>query len=80
MDESLTTYDEWCRQRHALLAEGGIWVVPRSGLEFTRRGERFVLTGMMPGYDPDEQEADLLLIQAHFASAGITVSDERIKA
>ncbi len=38
----------WCRQRFALMAEGGVWAVPRSGLVFTRRGGALVLTGRMP--------------------------------
>lgn len=71
-------YVNWCRNQLRMLADGGIWVVPRSGLEFTRRGNRLVLTGMFPGdYEQVEQEADLILIQEQFRLAGITVSDER---
>ncbi len=41
----------WCRQRFAEMSEGGIWAVPRSGLIFTRRGERLILTSRMPWTD-----------------------------
>lgn len=38
----------WCRQHFSLMADGGIWGVPRSGLIFTRRGDKLVLIDAMP--------------------------------
>ncbi len=41
----------WCRQRFALMRDGAVWAVPRSGLIFTRRGDVLILTSRMPWTD-----------------------------
>ena len=41
----------WCRQHFALMGEGGVWAVPRSGLVFTKRDGALVLTARMPWTD-----------------------------
>jgi hypothetical protein len=41
----------WCRRQFAILAEGGIWGVPRNGLMFQRRGNKLVNFDRMP-FDP----------------------------
>ncbi len=38
----------WCRQRFTMMRDGAIWAVPRSGLIFTRRDNKLVLTSTMP--------------------------------
>jgi hypothetical protein len=76
---------EWSRQQFHLLAVGGVWGVPRSGLVFTRTGEdTLALTEVMP-YDPampvtarrlfDQQAGDFLAIQGYMKRAGITTHD-----
>lgn len=44
-------WDAWCRQHFAMMREGGIWGVPRSGLVFVKRAGELVLTGRMPWSD-----------------------------
>ena len=46
----------WCAQHFAMMADGGVWAVPRSGLIFTRRGGGLVLTARMP-WTPELAEA-----------------------
>lgn len=76
---------EWCKNTFAMMAEGGIWGIPRSGLIFTRRGDELVLTSSMP-YDPAmpiteeqllaQQAKEFDSVQQHFGAAGITVTKE----
>lgn len=78
-------YTIWCRNLFESLREGGIWTVPRSGLVFTRKADRLVLTEAMP-YDrsmpiteaqmQEQQDSDFDSIRDHFAAAGITVETE----
>lgn len=75
----------WCKQLFNSLTDGGVWAVPRSGVVFTRRGDRLVLTAAMP-HDPAmpidadqlrrQQDGDFNAIQQHFGAAGITVERE----
>jgi hypothetical protein len=77
-------YVEWCRQHFASIREGGIWAIPRSGLIFTKRAGRLVLTAAMP-WNPAMEgtiTAEELRAQQyeefegnrqHFAAAGIEV-------
>ena len=78
---------EWCRAQHAMLREGGVWAVPRSGMIFTKRGDRFVLTLEMPWLPEmegtitvaelrEQQNAEYESIREHFAVAGIEVVKE----
>jgi hypothetical protein len=79
------TDNTWCRMLFGSLADGGIWGVPRSGLVFTKKADRLVLTSAMP-HDPamplteDElreyQDDDFEVIRSHFNQAGITVEKE----
>jgi hypothetical protein len=82
----------WCKRMFAMMAEGGIWGVPRSGLIFTRRGDKLVNTQRMPFLpgmeNPDmdcphtaealaaHQEDDFQEHVRHFGAAGITVEKE----
>jgi hypothetical protein len=72
----------WCRNMFSMLAEGGMWAVPRSGLIFNRVGEELILATEMPwqadlsgtpqdwaDFQADEFES----IREHFGAAGITV-------
>ncbi len=73
---------EWSRRHFNMMADGGTWGVPRSGLLYVRRGDRLVLQSRMP-YDPampltekqldEQQHADIKLIKKHFEAAGIKV-------
>lgn len=49
----------WCRQQWALLRDGGMWGVPRSGLIFCKdaRAKELVLVGRMP-HDPRMTQFD----------------------
>lgn len=75
---------EWSRRHFALIKDGGMWAVPRSGLIFRRQGDRLVLTESMP-WEPAmretitpaqlaEQQADEFNgIREAFGAAGIEV-------
>lgn len=68
----------WCRSLFAMIVEGGVWAVPRSGLIFTKRAGQLVLTDQMPwsqelahawaeGRDvPDSEEALLAYQEEDF--------------
>ncbi len=45
---SADTDRAWCLSTFAMIRDGGVWGVPRSGLIFTRRGSELVLTDRMP--------------------------------
>lgn len=88
MSEIPTEHVEWCRNVFRALNEGGVWGVPRSGLVFTKRGEELVLTERLPAsveqsrtYQGEDlqlrayQDEDFEVIKAHFAAAGITVTE-----
>lgn len=69
----------------SLMAEGGMWGVPRSGLMFQRRGEKLILISRMPWAEGmpisknelvEQQEQDYEQIQHYFGLAGITVERE----
>jgi hypothetical protein len=73
---------EWSRRQFAMLRDGGVWGVPRSGLVFQRRGDELVLVNRMPHTQempvtPEQlaetQRSDIAVITAHFGAAGITV-------
>ena len=78
-------YVEWSRRQFQMLKIGGIWGVPRSGLVFTRTGEKtLALTEVMP-HNPsmpvtprelfEAQAADFQAIQGYMKAAGITTYD-----
>lgn len=74
---------QWCRNMFASIKDGGTWGIPRSGLIFTRRGEKLVLTTSLPADVAnipitenqlrELQEDDYEATKAHFAAAGIVV-------
>jgi hypothetical protein len=76
---------EWSRQQFRIIADGGTWAIPRSGLIFTKRGGALVLTSRMP-HDPampitaaqlrEQQDSDYDGTVLHFGAAGIAVTDE----
>lgn len=75
----------WSKKQFALLAENGAWAIPRSGMIFTRRGNKLVLTSRMPYQEEmpisaeklaDQQRREYLLCKRHFAAAGIQIEDE----
>jgi hypothetical protein len=76
---------EWSRNHFNMLAEGGTWGVPRSGLLFIKQGGTLLLSQRMPWQDGMPMTAEELdkfqiedyeCIKANFEAAGITV--ERI--
>jgi len=78
----LDPHTAWSIDLFASLKDGGVWVIPRSGLNFRRYGDELVLTDRMPhmaempvtAAELDKiQNADYELIREKFAKAGITV-------
>lgn len=75
----------WCKQMWSMLADGGTWGVPRSGLVFQRSGDVLRLRDRMP-YTEDmpiteaqlreQQDADFNVIRQRFHAAGIPVFGE----
>lgn len=68
-----------------MLAEGGSWAVPRSGLIFRKQGDALVLITQMPwqadlpGTPKDWAEFqadDFNTIREHFAAAGVEVTSD----
>ena len=66
----------------AMMKDGGVWGVPRSGIVFQRRGEELVLIDRMPHMKEmpvtpaqldQHQQADFDVVKAHFGAAGIRV-------
>lgn len=77
-----TPHATWCRQLFASLKDGGTWGVPRSGLIFTKRGNTFILTTIMPHHPlmpitpeqlREQQDDEYDQIKSHFEAAGIQV-------
>ena len=62
---------QWSRNVFAMLKDGGIWSVPRSGLVFRRDGDRLTLV-TKDDLTPF-MAADLAAITAHFKAAGVEV-------
>jgi hypothetical protein len=85
MDALNPDHVEWSRQQFRIIANGGSWGLPRSGLIFTKRGNTLVLTARMP-HDPampitpeqlrEQQDSDYQGTVLHFGAAGIVVTDE----
>jgi len=82
---------EWSGRHFGLIAEGGVWAIPRSGMIFTKREGQLVLIAAMP-YMPEmdgtitaeqlaeQQDAQFEAVRAHFGAAGIEVVREEILA
>jgi hypothetical protein len=78
---------EWSHRTFSMMAEGGTWGVPRSGLIFKRKENSLILTCRMPWKAEmplsaielkTQQDSDYGIIKRHFEAAGVTVSDESI--
>lgn len=54
---SLATDLAWCRAHYAMMNEGGVWGVPRSGLIFQKNDGALVLVNRMPWTDELAQAA-----------------------
>jgi hypothetical protein len=70
-------YDDWCRWLFDSLADRGVWIVPRSGLNLEKReAEReLVLLGACDPADAEvDQGEDFEAIRAHFGRVGVTVT------
>jgi hypothetical protein len=83
MESSEIFHADWCRSIFALVAEGGTWGVPRSGLLFRKQDGKLVLYAEMP-YDPampitpeqlrEQQDSEFESIRRHFAAADVEVT------
>jgi hypothetical protein len=74
----------WSRQHFALMAEGGVWGIPRSGLCFRKEGRRLVLFASMPWEEAMtgtitaeelamQQAAEFEAVSKSFGAAGVEV-------
>ncbi len=69
-------YADWCRQTVALVALGGIWVVPRSGQVYTKNSEtEIALTSIMGEIQGSHDREEFDVIKKYMNMAGITVLD-----
>jgi hypothetical protein len=73
---------DWSRNHFHMLADGGTWGVPRSGLIWTKRGDELVLLARMPWVKEmpitadqlkEQQDADISSISEHMRAAGVRV-------
>jgi hypothetical protein len=73
---------EWSRRQFAMMKDGGVWGVPRSGLIFQRQGNELALINRMPHAEEmpvtpeqlaEQQRSDIAVITAHFGAAGVVV-------
>jgi len=73
---------EWSRRQFAMMKDGGVWGIPRSGVVFQRQGDELVLLTRMPHEEgmpvtpeqlTEQQQSDVAVITAHFKAAGIRV-------
>jgi hypothetical protein len=67
---------KWCREMHTLIAHGGLWGLPRTGLVFRKTGNVLIWVGVIPPklrlHDIDaarEQEFEQNL--RNFSDAGV---------
>lgn len=75
---------EWSRRHFALMAEGGVWGIPRSGLCFRKEAGRLVLFAAMPWEESmaevisaeelaEQQASEYEAVSKAFSAAGIEV-------
>lgn len=78
-------FQAWCLRQYAMVREGGIWMVPRSGMVFQKRAGGFVLTAEMPWMPEmegritreqlrEQQDEEFDVIRRHFAAVDIPVT------
>jgi hypothetical protein len=69
----------WCRMQMNMLAHGGVWGVPRSGLIFQKTAaDTLTLIERFPNDEPgwrEYQDEELDLIRSKFEDAGFRVVD-----
>ena len=75
----------WSKSHYAMMNEGGVWAIPRSGITFQKREGKLVLINAMP-WSPmmpldaaslvAAQEADYQAVKENFERAGIPVEKE----
>lgn len=66
------SYEDWLRSHFGLMADGGVWVMPRSGLIVRREGQRLVVVDATDPRAPRE----LALLRRVASKAGIRVDDD----
>lgn len=44
----MTDHGKWCRDMHKLIAHGGLWGLPRTGLVFRKTGNVLIWVGVIP--------------------------------
>jgi hypothetical protein len=75
----MSKYTGWCRNLFDMLSDGGAWGVPRSGLTFTKQGDRLVLTNRAAISQTADwrayQQSDYEAIKRQFGLADIIVED-----
>jgi hypothetical protein len=77
-----TNHVEWCKAQFQMLADGGVWAIPRSGMIFQRRGDELHLHQVMPWSTDmpiskaqleEQQNDEFEAVRIHFEAAGIPV-------
>jgi hypothetical protein len=77
-----TNHVEWCKAQFRMLADGGVWAIPRSGVVFQRRGDELHLHEVMPwsagmpisaAQLKEQQDGEFEAVRIHFEAAGIQV-------
>jgi hypothetical protein len=70
----------WYRLLYNKLPEGGLWIIPRSGMVFRKQDDSFVWVGTIPCNDPlyrmapdFARDAEYEAAREHFATADIVV-------
>lgn len=74
-------YTDWCRSMFEILAEGGVWGIPRSATVFRKEGDALVLVDLpydrlMPCSEEEYRatvDSEFETVREHFAAAGIEV-------
>jgi hypothetical protein len=75
---------EWSGRQFAMIREGGVWAIPRSGMIFAKRGGRLELVAAMPWMPEMEgtitreelraqQTLEFFAVRRHFGAAGVEV-------
>jgi hypothetical protein len=78
----------WCRHLFDMLADKGVWGIPRSGLVFQKQGDALVLVDRMPYMEGlpisdeqfvEQQDNDYKETCENFGAAGVKVrkADDR---
>ena len=77
-----TNYISWSQAHFNLMADGGTWAIPRTGLVYRREGEALALVSRMPWHESmgitaerlrKWQDDEISAIRLNFEKAGISV-------